>query len=299
MKKSFCIAYGGNTASFIDATKVTLLNPLRGLDNLHKSKEKYDVGNDLLYHTIPKGSDRIPVIKGNPIRCIKLGYDGSPKVPVYLIMDSDCSYLAYVDKFNTIQNVTICKGYNPFSSLTKNFTVDESFLYIGSDFYQVALSKSIYDFVIHGGRYAIFEGLKNNFVITPTICKRKNIEDVSMYTYKILGTGKEEYEAPMIEYVNGQFSRLIQFTDERKVVLDEHDLKSDSELRWITNFRWPSLNSCLNNYSNYYMVDMYIVSNTLRVDGYMSNHIFSFITRNNKIKSFIYDPIDGSMTLIL
>ena len=30
MKKSFCIAYGGNTASFIDATKVTLLNPLSG-----------------------------------------------------------------------------------------------------------------------------------------------------------------------------------------------------------------------------------------------------------------------------
>ena len=274
------------------------MNPLRGLGNLHKSKEKYDVVNDLLYHTIPKGSDKIPVIKGNPIRCIKLGYDGSPKVPVYLIMDSDRSYLAYVDKFNTIQNVTICKGYNPFSSLTKNFTVDESFLSIGSDFYQVAFPKSIYDFVIHGGRYAIFEGLRNNFVITPTICKRKNIEDVSMYTYKILGTGKEEYEAPMIEYVNGQFSRLIQFTDERKVVLDEHDLKSDSELRWITNFRWPSLNSCLKNYS-YYMVDMYIVSNTLRVDGCMSNHIFNFITRNNKIKSFIYDPIDGSMTLIL
>lgn len=298
MKKSFCIAYGGNTASFIDATKVTLLNPLRGLDHLHKSKEKYDVVNDLLYHTIPKGSNKISVIKGNPIHCIKLGYDGSPKVPVYLIMDSDRSYLAYMDKFNTIQNVTICKGYNPFSSLTKNFTVDESFLSIGSDFYQVALSKSIYDLVIHGGRYAIFEGLRNNFVITPTICKRKNIEDVSMYTYKILGTGKEEYEAPMIEYVNGQFSRLIQFTDERKVVLDEHDLKSDSELRWITNFRWPSLNSCLKNYS-YYMVDMYIVSNTLRVDGCMSNHIFNFITRNNKIKSFIYDPIDGSMTLIL
>ena len=169
MKKSFCIAYGGNTAFFIDATKVTLLNPLRGLGNLHKSKEKYDVVNDLLYHTIPKGSDKIPVIKGNPIRCIKLGYDGSPKVPVYLIMDSDRSYLAYVDKFNTIQNVTICKGYNPFSSLTKNFTVDKSFLSIRSDFYQVALAKSIYDFVIHGGRYAIFEGLRNNFVITTTI----------------------------------------------------------------------------------------------------------------------------------
>ena len=36
MKESFCITYGGNTASYIDATKVTLLNPLRGLSHLHK-----------------------------------------------------------------------------------------------------------------------------------------------------------------------------------------------------------------------------------------------------------------------
>lgn len=297
MKDSFSIAYG--ESSYIDATSVKLLKPLEGLYGIRRSKVRYDPDVDLVGHIIPKGSNKISVSQGSPIRCVKLGRHGNPKVLVYLIMDMDNSYLAEVDDLNMIQNVTICKGYNPFSFLCKNFTADEYFLSVINDFYRVPLSKSIYDFIIRGGRYAIFESTKNNHVVAPIVCKRQNMEDVTTYSYKILGIGSEEYLPPFIEYVSGRFARIIQITDGKKVMLDEHDLKSDSEMRWVTNFRWPSLNSCVHSLYQYSMIKDFTISDTLRIDGYISDHIFNVVTRNSRTKSFIYDPISGYMNLVL
>lgn len=299
IKESFCIAYGGNSASFIDATMVKPMIPNNGLDDIHKSKVKYDPSVDLIDRVIPKGSNKISVQRGNPIRCLKLGYDGQDRILTYLIMDMDNSYLAQVDNLNIIRNVTICKGYNPFSFLSKRFKIDESLLSPGNDFYRMPLSRSIYEFILHGGRYVILEGFKDNFVIAPTICKRKNIEDSSLYGYKILGSNNEEYSSPFMEYVNGQFARIIQIADGKKISIDEHDLKSDSEMRWVTNFRWPSVSACTKNLLHYGLVNDYMVSKTIKVEGCMSPHIFSFITHNSKIKSFIYDPVNGYMSLIL
>lgn len=275
------------------------LNPLTGIEDLKKSGVRYEV-SDFIGRIIPKGANKISRSKGNPIKGVYLGTI-SGATPIFLFMDMDTAYLVKTTVNGEVESAEPYKGYNPFRGIdpSDSFVADSTFTTISNSLYQIPLTKAMYEFVIHGGRYISLSNPNGGNYITPTICKRKNLEDPSVLSYKLLGNPLPDYTYPFVEYVNGKFARITQIVDDRKVSIEEHDMKSDSELRWITNFKWPNLDACISTLFRYELIRDYQPISDLTVSNCDNTDVFNVCARNKHQKTFIYERSTGHMTLIL